>query len=59
MPKSVLRGDCRMEDAAPIVGEQHQDDKRRYVSVATTKRSAATSCPTWLVRNVRHVCKGG
>jgi len=32
---------------------------RRPVAVGTTKKSAAMSCSTWLVKNVRHVCDGG
>jgi putative ABC transport system permease protein len=30
----------------------------RYVTVGTTKKSAATICPMWVARNVRHVCDG-
>jgi hypothetical protein len=28
------------------------------VTVGTTKKSAATTCPIWFARNVRHVCDG-
>jgi hypothetical protein len=31
----------------------------RPVALGTTKKSAATICPMWLVKNVRHVCDGG
>ena len=30
----------------------------RHVTVGTTKKSAATNCCAWLVKNVRHVCEG-
>jgi hypothetical protein len=34
-------------------------NKSRYVTVGTTKKSAAMIWPTWLARTVRHGCEGG
>jgi len=41
-----MRGHRHVPDAAPIVGQQHQNDTRRNVTVGTTTKSAATICPT-------------
>jgi hypothetical protein len=52
-------GDRHVPYASPIVGQEHQDNKRRQVAVGTTKKSAATIWPMWFCRKVRQVCDGG
>jgi hypothetical protein len=47
-----------MHDASAFVDEDHQHEQR-YVSVGTTKKSAAITCPRSFARNVRQVCNGG
>ena len=37
-----MRRDGDVSDASPIVGEEDSTNKRRYVAVGTTKKSAAT-----------------
>jgi hypothetical protein len=48
-----------MQDASPVVGQDHEDEEVRQVSVGTEKKSMATVEPRWFARNVRHVCEGG
>ncbi len=54
-----MGGDRDAHDASTFVRQDHQTNSRRHVAVGTTKKSAAISCPTWFVKNVRQVCDGG
>ncbi len=53
---------CNTEvlDAPPFVAQATMKTNRTAnVAVGTTKKSVETRQPTWLSRNVRHVCDGG
>jgi hypothetical protein len=39
-------GDAHVDDAAPLMGQNTNTNKRRYVAVGTTKKSVAAICPT-------------
>ena len=44
-----------MQDAAPIVGEDHEDEQDPAGERGTAKKSTATVEPRWFLRNVRQL----
>ena len=52
-------GDVDVDDAPPIVRQDHEDEQTLNITVGTTKKSTETRVRRWLSRKVRQVCDGG
>jgi hypothetical protein len=52
-------GDVDVDDAPPLVRQDHEDEQDLNSTVGTTKKSTETRFPRWLSRKVRQVCDGG